>query len=123
MSIMKILPLTAILLSLGAAPAAAAVPSTPVAVHVNQAGFAARGFRGGGFRSRPRVGTRPRYRYSPRPHFGRRLFHGFLQALGFAYLFHLLFGWGGGGSPFGLFLLAAIVLWLVTRRRRRAMYY
>jgi hypothetical protein len=124
---MKILPLTAILLSLGAAPAAASVPSAPVAVHVNQAGFAARGFRGGGFRSRPRIGYRPRYaprrRYAPRPHLGRRLFHGFLQALGFAYLFHLLFGWGAGGSPFGLFLLAAIVLWLATRRRRRAMYY
>jgi len=116
---MRILPLTAILLALAPAPAAAA----PLAVHVNQAGFATRGFRGG-LRSRPRVSTRPRYaprsRYA-RPHYGRRLFHGFLHALGIAYLAHLLFGWGGGGSPFGLFLLAAIVLWLVTRRRRRAM--
>ena len=119
---MRILPLTAILLALAPAPAAAA----PMAVHVNQAGFATRGFRGG-LRSRPRVGTRPRYaprnryRYG-RPHLGRRLFRGFLQALGFAYLAHLLFGWGAGGSPFGLFLLAAIVLWLATRRRRRAVY-
>jgi hypothetical protein len=119
---MRILPLTAILLALAPAPAAAA----PLAVHVNQAGFATRGFRGG-IRARPRVSNRPRYaprsrsRYS-RPHFGRRLFHGFLQALGFAYLAHLLFGWGAGGSPLGLFLLAAIVLWLVTRRRRRAVW-
>src|SRR3954449_11872083 len=90
-SIMRILPLTAILLALAPAPAVAA----PLAVHVNQAGFATRGFRGG-LRSRPRVSPRPRYaprsRYS-RPHFGRRLFRGFLQALGIAYLAHLLFGW------------------------------
>src|SRR4051812_24725783 len=92
--IMRILPLTAILLSLGAAPAVAATPAAPLAVHVNQSGFATRGFRGG-LRSRPRVSTRPRYaprnryRYA-RPHFGRRLFHGFLRALGLAYLFHLL---------------------------------
>jgi hypothetical protein len=120
---MRILPLTAILLALAPAPAAAA----PLPVHVNQAGFAARGFRGG-LRARPRVYNRPRYaprnryRYSRRPHFGRRLFRGFLQALGIAYLAHLLFGWGAGGSPFGLFLLVAIVLWLATRRRRRATY-
>ena len=43
--------------------------------------------------------------------------------LGIAYLAHLLFGLGGGGSPFGLFLLVAIVLWLVSRRRRRLAYY
>ena len=76
-----------------------------------------------GLRSHPRVSTRPRYAprsRDARPHSGRRLFRGFLHALGLAYLAHLLFGWGGGGSPFGLFLLAAIVLWLVTRRRRRA---
>jgi hypothetical protein len=117
---MRILPLTAILLALAPAPAAAA----PLAVHVNQAGFATRGFRARPRISnpRPRYAPRSRYRYG-RPHLGRRLFHGFLQALGFAYLAHLLFGWGAGGSPFGLFLLAAIVLWLATRRRRRAMYY
>jgi len=120
LSIMRILPLTAILLALAPAPAVAA----PLAVHVNQAGFATRGFRGG-LRSRPRVSPRPRYaprsRYA-RPHFGRRLFRGFLQALGIAYLAHLLFGWGAGGSPFGLLLLGALVLWLVTRRRRRVVY-
>ena len=118
---MRILPLTAILLALAPAPAAAA----PLAVHVNQAGFAARGF-GRGLRSRPRV-SNPRPRYAPRsryarPHYGRRLFRGFLHALGIAYLAHLLFGWGGGGSPFGLLLLGALVLWLVTRRRRRPAY-
>src|SRR3954453_8455884 len=90
LSIMRILPLTAILLALAPAPAVAA----PLAVHVNQAGFATRGFRGG-LPSRPGVSTRPRYaprsRYAPRgrysrPHFGRRVFRGFLQALGIAYL-------------------------------------
>ena len=54
---------------------------------------------------------------------GGRGFGGFLKVLGIAYLAHLLFGLGGGGSPFGLFLLVAIVLWLVSRRRRRLAYY
>jgi len=48
---------------------------------------------------------------------------GILRALGLAYLFHALFGWGSGGSPFGLLLLAAIVLFLATRRRRRRVSY
>ena len=117
---MRILPLTAILLALAPAPAAA----TPLAVHVNQAGFAARGFRSG-LRARPRVSTRPRYaprsRHA-RPHYGRRLFRGFRHALGLAYLAHLRCGWGAGGSPFDLLLLGALVLWLVTRRRRRPAY-
>jgi hypothetical protein len=42
-----------------------------------------------------------------------------LRALGLAYLFHLLFGWGAGGSPFGLLLLVALVAWIATRRLRR----
>src|SRR3954453_1584649 len=125
---MRILPLTAILLALGAAPAAAATPSgAPVGVvKVNQARFGGgRGFGRSPYRSRPRYTPASRYRRSPyraRPHFGRRLFRGFLQALGIAYLAHLLFGWGAGGSPFGLLLLCALVLWLVTRRRRRVVY-
>jgi len=41
-----------------------------------------------------------------------------LELLGIAYLVHLLFGWGAGGSPFGLLLLGAFALWVVTRRRR-----
>jgi uncharacterized membrane protein len=121
---MRILPLTAILLSLGAAPAVAAAPAPSAAVvHTGQARLGGRGF--GGLRSRPRA--YPSRRYSPRrfarPHLGRRLFGGFLKVLGIAYLAHLLFGLGGGGSPFGLFLLVAIVLWLVSRRRRRPAYY
>ena len=121
---MRILPMTAILLSLGAAPAVAATPAPSAAVvHTSQARLGGRGF--GGFRSRPRA--YPSRRYTPRryarPHFGRRLFGGFLKVLGIAYLAHLLFGLGGGGSPFGLFLLVAIVLWLVSRRRRRLAYY
>src|SRR3954453_5737976 len=124
---MKILPLTAILLALGAAPAVAATPTgAPVAViKANQARFGGgRGFGRSTYRSRPRYTPASRYRRSPfraRPHLGRRLFRGFLQALGIAYLAHLLFGWGGGGSPLGLMLLVGIVFWMVTRaiRRRR----
>src|SRR3954471_12022657 len=126
---MKILPLTAILLALGAAPAAAATPAAlPTgAVKTTQARFGGgRAFGRSPYPSPPRYSPTSRYRRSPylrsRPHFGRRLFRGFLQALGIAYLAHLLFGWGAGGSPFGLLLLGALVLWLVTRRRRRVVY-
>jgi hypothetical protein len=45
-----------------------------------------------------------------------------LQALGLAYLFHMLFGWGAGGSPLGLILLVGIVVLLVSRMRRRPYY-
>jgi hypothetical protein len=125
---MRILPLTTILLALGAAPAAAAAPAglpgLPVAAaKVNQARFGGggRGFGRGTFRSRPRYPS-SRYRRSPyraRPHFGRRI----LQALGIAYLAHMLFGWGaGGGSPFGLLLVLGLILFMVSRRRRRVMY-
>src|SRR3954470_11565122 len=122
---MKILPLTAILLALGAAPAAAATPAAlPTgAVKTTQARFGGgRGFGRSTYRSRPRYTPASRYRRSPfraRPHFGRRLFRGFLQAMGIAYLAHMLFGLGARcGSPFGLLLLLGIVLWFATRRRR-----
>jgi hypothetical protein len=124
---MRILPLTSILLVLGAAPAAAAPAGLPVgAATANQARFG-RGFGRTAFRSRPRVAPASRrYRPSPyraRPHLGRRLVRGVLQALGVAYLAHLLFGWGaGGGSPFGLLLVLAVILWMTTRRRRRVAY-
>jgi hypothetical protein len=126
---MRILPLTAILLALGAAPAAAAAPAgLPVAAAKANQSRLGRGFgRGTSFRSRPRVApTSRRSRPSPyrrRPHLGRRLFRGVLQALGIAYLAHLLFGWGaGGGSPFGLLLVLGLILWMATRRRRRVAY-
>ena len=128
---MKILPLTAILLALGAAPAAAATPAAlPTgAVKTTQARFGGgRAFGRSTYRSRPRYSPTSRYRrspyYRPRAHFGRRLFRGFLQALGIAYLAHMLFGLGaGGGSPFGLLLLIGIVVWMVTRMRRRRVAY
>jgi MYXO-CTERM domain-containing protein len=35
----------------------------------------------------------------------------------------MLFGWGaGGGSPFGLLLVLGLILFMVSRRRRRVMY-
>ena len=127
---MRILPLTAIILALGAAPAAAAAPAgVPVAaVKANQARFGGgRGFGRTTFRSRPRYAPSSRYRRSPfraRPHFGRRIFRGVLQALGIAYLAHMLFGWGaGGGSPFGLLLVLGLILLMVSRRRRRRVVY
>jgi hypothetical protein len=126
---MRILPLTAILLAVGAAPAAAATPAgVPVAVaKANQARFGGgRSFGRSPYRSRPRYTPASRYRRSPyraRPHLGRRLFRGVLQALGIAYLAHLLFGWGAGGSPFGILLLLGLILWMVTRSRRRRLAY
>ncbi len=98
------------------------------AVKANQARFGGgRGFGRGTFRSRPGIAPSRRYRRSPyrtRPHFGRRLFRGVLQALGIAYLAHLLFGLGaGGGSPFGLLLVLGLILWMATRRRRRRIAY
>jgi hypothetical protein len=110
-------------LALTPTPASAALSTPTAAVHAptTQARFGGRGFgrRVPVFRPRTRYGYRPAYRRSP----FHGLFRGVLRAIGLAYLFHVLFGWGAGGSPFGLFLLAAIVLWLATRRRRRAMYY
>src|SRR3954452_18794241 len=127
---MKILPLTAILLAFGAAPAAAATPTAlpSGAVKTTQARFGGgRAFGRSPYRSRPRYTPASRYRRSPsfrpRPHFGRRLFRGFLQALGIAYLAHMLFGWGAGGSPFGLLLLLGIVFWMVSRASRRRPAY
>jgi hypothetical protein len=106
-------------LAVGSAPAHAAVRGTDARPQTSQA-------RLGGFRFgrrapvyRPRYGTRSPFR----PAYRRSPFHGFfrgvLRLVGIAYLMHLVFGWGAGGSPFGLLLLCALVLWLFTRRRRR----
>jgi hypothetical protein len=103
----------------GVSPAAAGITT-------NQARFG-RGFttrRSPSFGSRYR--TRPRYSSRYRRPFGaRHFFGGVLKTLGVLYLAHMLFGWGaGGGSPFGLLLFGAIVLFAVSRlRRRRALYY
>jgi uncharacterized membrane protein len=105
----------------------AAVPAPAVAASKAPTVTAAR-FGGRSF-SRPRYSTRyrsPSYRRTYRrtsPFHG--LGGGILKALGLAYLFHALFGWGGGGgSPFGLLLLVAIVAFLVGRARgpRRPAY-
>ena len=127
MSNHRILP---ILLSLLLVPAA--VPATASAAGATAVGKTSQSRLGRGFGSRRSPGLGSRYRtrprYAPRgyrrPFTARRFFGGVLKALGIAYLFHLMFGWGAGGSPFGLFLLLAIVLFLVTRlRRRRPAYY
>jgi uncharacterized membrane protein len=109
----------------GAATRSAAAPVTTASVTTTQARF------GGGFRaSRPSFGSRYRSPAYRRPSSYRRShpFRGFggsiLRALGIAYLVHALFGWGaGGGSPFGLLIVAALVAWIVTRFRRRPYAY
>jgi uncharacterized membrane protein len=108
------------------APARAATASTNALAQTSQARLGARfGRRVPTTRYRYPTRTRTRspytrgYRRSPL----RGIFGGVLKALGIAYLVHMLFGWGGGGSPFGLLLLVAIVLLLATRRRRRVTYF
>jgi hypothetical protein len=118
------LVLTALLIP-AAAPATASASSATAQGAANQSRLG----RGFGSRRSPSFGSRSRYRsrYPTRPYrrpFGvRRFFGGVLKVLGMAYLFHLLFGWGAGGSPFGLLLLLGIVVLLASRRRRRPLYY
>jgi hypothetical protein len=108
----------------GAAPAvASAAPRAVTASPVQRAGFAVRTFG-------RRPAFTPRYRTrSPYSRSYRRpgLFHGFfggmLKLLGIAYLFHLLFGIGAGGSPLGLLLLVALIAYFAGRRRSRPMAY
>ena len=102
------------------APAVAAAGKAQTTTEQSRLG---RGFgrRAPSFRARPR--TRPRSTYrARRPLTTRRFFGGVLKALGLAYLFNLMFGWGPGGSPFGLLLLAFLVLLVVGRLRRPRRY-
>jgi uncharacterized membrane protein len=114
------LPLAAALaVALAPAPAPAAVRGPDARPQTSQARLG--GFRFG--RRAPVYRSRYRSRGLFRPGYRRSPLHGFfrgvLRLVGIAYLMHLMFGWGGGGSPFGLLLLGALVLWLFTRRRRR----
>jgi hypothetical protein len=116
-----LLALAALTLTPTSASAALHAPAAAGHVATTQARFGARGFgrRVPMYRPRSRYGYRPAYRRSP----FHGLFRGVLRAIGLAYLFHVLFGWGAGGSPFGLLLLAALVLWLAGRPRRRRRVY
>ena len=127
MSNRLILPLLISSLLVPVAPAQAAPTTAQTkAGQTNQAALGRRGFG----RRAPYYGSRSRYpsRYRARPYRRPRLgigrfFGGVLRFLGLAYLFNLLFGWGTGGSPFGLILLFGLIVLLATRRRRRPAYY
>ena len=111
------------------APAAAATThKATTTAGTNEARIGGRGFgsRRPTFGSRRPTARRPAARrpVRRRPLFRHGFFGSILRALGIAYLVHLLFGWGpGGGSPLGLLLVIGVVLWLVTRRRRRRPAY
>jgi uncharacterized membrane protein len=124
--------LSALLLStlaVGAAAPAAAV-AAPLSVTVpapaKQSRIGGRSFGRSPFGSR----YRSRYRSPYRRTYARRSpFHGLggtiLKVLGISYLFHMLFGIGaGGGSPFGLLILVALMAYALGRARRpRRMSY
>jgi uncharacterized membrane protein len=101
----------------------AVAPATSHAAARVQTTQARLGFRS--FRRAPVYRRAPRapYRRSYRPSPFHGFFGGLLRVIGIAYLAHLLFGWGAGGNPFGLLILAAVILWLATRRRRRPVYW
>jgi hypothetical protein len=118
------LTLAVVLLALAPASTTALAANGSKSAGATQARIGgSRGFFSG--RSRYGYGRRvsPTYgrRVSPFSGFRRRgVFHNVLRAIGIAYVVHALFGWGaGGGSPFGLLIVLAIVLWIATRGRRR----
>jgi uncharacterized membrane protein len=117
--------LSALLLS--AVLAVAAVPASAVAAprgatvgtQTQQARIGGRSIGRSPFSSRYRTRSPYTRRYAR-----RSPFHGFggaiLKGLGIAYLFHMLFGIGaGGGSPFGLLILVAIIAYFFGRARNR----
>jgi len=124
----RLLPLLLATVVAAAVPAPAGAATLPKVSSV-QPQQSRLGFRSGarrvpafGSRARSRARSRVRPIRPIRPF--RGLFGGILRALGLAYLFHLLFGWGTGGSPFGLLLLGALIVFVLTRRpRRRAVYW
>jgi hypothetical protein len=122
---LTVIPLLLSALALGAAsPAIAGAAGTPAGVKVQTH----QSRLGGGFRARPSFGSRSRSRYrSPYYRRNSRPFRGLggsiLRVLGIAYLAHLLFGWGAGGSPLGLILLVGLIAFIATRGRRRRYAY
>src|SRR3954451_18499218 len=116
--------LSALALSVPAPAVAGAAPRPAAVVHLQQSRF---GLRPVARRPTfaPRYRTRsPYFRSYRRPGLFHGVFGGVLKLLGIAYLFHLFFGIGaGGGSPFGLLLLVALIAYFAGRRRRRPMVY
>jgi uncharacterized membrane protein len=113
----------AAVLALTAVPAVASATPKAARVQTTQARLGGRSFFRRAPAYRDRRWSRTPYRRAYRPSPFRGFFGGLLKLMGLAYLAHLLFGWGAGGSPFGLFMLAAVILWLATRRRRRPVYW
>jgi len=103
----------------GPSPARAALPAlapdavTTVPLAARSGG---RGFGGRTRTVRPRETARQR---SARRARNRGAISTVLRVLGIAWLFSVLFGVGSGGSPFGLLIVGAFVLWLVARSRSR----
>jgi hypothetical protein len=120
--------ISSLLVTAGPAPAASAsvAAKSSQTTQTTQAAFG-RGFgRRAPSYSRPRYRSPSRYRTRSyrRPSFGvGRFVGGVLKVLGVAYLFHMLFGWGAGGSPFGLMILFVLIVLVLSRRRRRPTYY
>jgi hypothetical protein len=104
-------------------PGGGATPSTESRIGGRRGGGFGRSARPTTRRSRP--GARPSQRRPARrrPAFPGGFLGSVLRFLGIAYLVNLLFGWGPGGSPLGLLVVLGAILWLVTRRRRRAYHY
>jgi hypothetical protein len=119
--------LAALTIAVPAAPVAPATASAPTIAPASPSlvpPLAQR--RRGGFRNRRRAPQTPAQRRAQqraaqqRNRTLRRAGRTVLRVLGIAFLLHLLFGIGAGGSAWGLLVLAGLIaLFVLARRRRR----